>query len=79
MILECLFAIAMIIYAELFSIGRRQHKLGYLSIQNFSVKKIQWKIVSVRRQTIIWTNAGILLIRTLGTNFSEISGEIHSF
>ena len=31
------------------------------------------------RQAIIWTNAGILLIRTLGTNFSEILGEIHSF
>ena len=25
-----------------------------------------------RRQAIIWTNAGILLIRPLGTNFSEI-------
>ena len=25
-----------------------------------------------RRQAIIWTNAGILLIRTLVTNFSEI-------
>ena len=32
-----------------------------------------------RRQAIIWTNARILLIRTLGTNFSEILGEIHSF
>ena len=32
-----------------------------------------------RRHAIIWTNAGILLIRTLGTNFSEILGEIHSF
>ena len=32
-----------------------------------------------RRQVIIWTNAGILLIWTLGTNFSEILGEIHSF
>ena len=32
-----------------------------------------------RRQAIIWTNAGILLIRTLGTNLSEILGEIHSF
>ena len=32
-----------------------------------------------RRQAIIWTNAGILLIRILGTNFSEIPGEIHSF
>ena len=25
-----------------------------------------------RRQAIIWTNAGVLLIRTLGTNFSDI-------
>ena len=32
-----------------------------------------------RRQAIIWTNAGILLIRTLGTNFSEIPGKAHSF
>ena len=32
-----------------------------------------------RRQAIIWTNAGILLIRTIGTNFSEISSEIHAF
>ena len=32
-----------------------------------------------RRQAIIWTNAVILLIRTLGTNFSEILSEIHSF
>ena len=32
-----------------------------------------------RRQAIIWTNDGILLIRTLGTNFSEILNEIHSF
>ena len=32
-----------------------------------------------RRQVIIWTNAGILLIRTLGTNFSEIINEIHTF
>ena len=31
------------------------------------------------RQAIIWTNAGILLIRTLGTNFSEILSEIHTF
>ena len=32
-----------------------------------------------RRQAIIWTSAGILLIRTLGTNFSEIFSEIHFF
>ena len=32
-----------------------------------------------RRQAIIGTNAGILLIRTLGTNFSEILSTIHTF
>ena len=32
-----------------------------------------------RRQALIWTNTGILLIRTLGTDFSEILGDIHSF
>ena len=32
-----------------------------------------------RRQAIIWTNAGIVLIWTLGTNFSEILSKIHAF
>ena len=32
-----------------------------------------------RRQAIIWTNAGILLIWPLGTNFSEILIEINTF
>ena len=32
-----------------------------------------------RRQAIIWTNAGILLIGSLGTNFSEILIEILKF
>ena len=32
-----------------------------------------------RRQAIIWTNAGFLLNGPLGTNFSEILIEIHTF
>ena len=32
-----------------------------------------------RRQAIIWTNAWILLIGPLGTNFSEIPIKIHTF
>ena len=32
-----------------------------------------------RRQDIIWTNAGILLIWPLGTNFSETIIDIHTF
>ena len=30
-----------------------------------------------RRQALIWTNAGILLIEPIGTNFNEIFIEIH--
>ena len=33
----------------------------------------------ILRQAIIWSNAGMLLIRPLGTNFSEILIEIHIF
>ena len=33
----------------------------------------------VRRQAIIFTNEGMLLIRSLGINFSEILFEIHTF
>ena len=32
-----------------------------------------------RRQTIIWTNAGMLLIRPLGTNFSKILIGVQTF
>ena len=32
-----------------------------------------------RRQTIIWTSAGILLIGPLGTQWSEILSELHTF
>ena len=32
-----------------------------------------------RRQAIAWTNVGILLIRPLGTKFSEMLIEIHTF
>ena len=32
-----------------------------------------------QRQAIIWTNTAILLIEPLGTNFSEILIEIHTF
>ena len=36
-------------------------------------------LLPVRRQAIIWTNAGISLIWCLGTNFSEMLIETHAF
>ena len=32
-----------------------------------------------RQQDIIWTNAEIVLFRTLGANFSDILSKIHTF
>ena len=32
-----------------------------------------------RHQAIIWTNAGILFFRTLGTNLSELLSKVHTF
>ena len=34
---------------------------------------------TVRHQAIIWTNAGILLILLLDTNFNELLSKIHAF
>ena len=36
-------------------------------------------LLPIRRQAIIWTNAGILLFGSLGTNFSEMLFEIQTF
>ena len=36
-------------------------------------------LVPTRRQAIMWANAGIILIRTLGVNFTEILSEINIF
>ena len=35
--------------------------------------------MSGRRQAIVWTNAGMLLIGDLGTKLSEIKNKIHTF
>ena len=35
-------------------------------------------LASGRREAIIWTNLGVLLIGSSGTNFSEILSEIHT-
>ena len=37
------------------------------------------RLLPGRRLATIWTNGGVLLIGTLGTNFSEILSEIQTF
>ena len=50
-----------------------------ISENNFWYQKIEFLISPDRRQAIIWSNAGLLLIGLLGTNFSEILIEILTF
>ena len=48
-------------------------------VGNLTIIGLDNGLLPGRRQAIICTNDGILLIRTLGKNFSEILSEIHSF
>ena len=48
-------------------------------LSNTSILNSLRPIDAFRRQTIIWTNDGILLIGPLGTNFSEILTGIQAF
>ena len=55
--------------------GRATH----ICVGNLSIIGSDNGMSPYRRQAIIWTNAGILLIGPFGTNFSEISIEILIF
>ena len=55
------------IYTELTHWGRVAH----ICVSKLTIIGSYSGLSPGRRQTIIWPNAGILLIRTLGTNFSE--------
>ena len=50
-----------------------------ICVSKFTIIGLDNGLSPIRRQVIIWTNAGILLIRTLGTNFSEMLIPIHTF
>ena len=54
-------------------------RVTHICVSNLTIIGSDNGLSPDRRQAIIWTNAGILLIRTLGTNFSEILSEIHAF
>ena len=49
------------------------------SVSNLTVIGSDNGLSPGRRQAIVWTNAGILLIGPLGTNLSEILIEVHTF
>ena len=62
-------------YAALTHWGRVTH----ICVGNLTVIGPDNGLSPDRRQAIIWTNAGILLIEPLGTNFSDILIEILAF
>ena len=53
--------------------------MTHVSVGNLTIIGSDNGLSPGRRHTVIWTNAGILLIGPLGTNFNEISTEILTF
>ena len=54
-------------------------RVTHICVSNLTIIGSDNGLSPGRRQAIIWTNAGILLIGPLGTNFSEMLIEIHTF
>ena len=54
-------------------------RVTHICVSNFTIKGSDNGLSPGRCQAIIWTNAGTLLIRTLGTDSNEILSEIHAF
>ena len=50
---------------------------AYICINKLTIIGSDNSLSTEQHQAIIWTNAGILLMGFLGTNFSEILSEIH--
>ena len=70
----CWYAMSLEIYT-LIHWGRVMH----IYISKLSIIGSDNGLSPDRRQAIIWTNAGMLLIRTLGTNFSDFLSQIRAF
>ena len=54
-------------------------RMTHICVSNLTIIGSDNGLSPGRRQAIIWTNVGILLIGPLGTNFSEILIAIHKF
>ena len=54
-------------------------RVTHICVSKLTIIGSDYGLSPGRRQAIIWTNAGILLIRPLGTNFSEILIGVQAF
>ena len=66
-------------YNSVWSILTHRGRVTHICVSKLTNIGSDNGLAPTRRQAIIWTNVGILLIGPLGTNFSEISIEIHIF
>ena len=53
-------------------------RVTHISVSKLNIPGSDNSLSPGWRQAIIWTSAGILLIRTVGTHFSKIFSEIHT-
>ena len=63
----------------MFSVLTHWGRVTHICVGNLTIIGSDNGLSPGRRQAIIWTNAGILLIGPLGTNFSEILIKIITF
>ena len=54
-------------------------RVSHICVSKLTIIESDNGLSPERRQAIIWTNAGILLIGPLGTNLNETSIEIHTY
>ena len=57
----------------------RWGRVTHICVCKLTIIGLDNDLLHDRRQAMIWTNAGILLVWPLGTNYSEILIEIHLF
>ena len=71
----------MFVYVDLSIYACLTHwdQVTHICVGNLTIIGSDNGLLSGRRQAITWTNIGILLIGPLGTNFSEMLIEIHTF
>ena len=54
-------------------------RVTHICVNKLTIIGSDYGLSPGRRQAIIWTNAGVLLITPLGTNFNEMLIEILTF
>ena len=64
---------------EIITLLTRWGRVTHICVGKLTIISSDNGLSPERRQVIIWTNAGVLLIWPLGTNFSEILIEIQTF